>query len=100
MDAPIVCTPGGFGHQVYEWIEHGMAVLTVQRGRFKEEVLEMLIASPCSMHSGHTSWELGQGSGGPLTRGFPKLPHNSFKTACSLTGWVLEQPVSWVLVGC
>ena len=25
--------------QMYEWIEHGMAVLTVQRGRLKEEVL-------------------------------------------------------------
>ena len=25
--------------RVYEWIEHGMAVLPVQRGRFKEEVL-------------------------------------------------------------
>ena len=25
--------------RVYEWIEHGMAVLTKQRGRFKEEVL-------------------------------------------------------------
>ena len=24
---------------VYDWIEHGMAVLTKQRGRFKEEVL-------------------------------------------------------------
>ena len=25
--------------RVYEWIEHGTAVLTVQWGRFKEEVL-------------------------------------------------------------
>ena len=41
-----------------------------------------------------------QGKGGPLTGGFPKLPHNSFETACSLTGWVLRGQLTGQLTAC